>query len=272
MTITLKTTLKSSVNWPSVQRYYELLYVLVERNVKGRYRGSYLGVYWSLLNPLIMTALYTTIFGTVFASYYDNSTVNYVLAAFTGMIVINFYNAATNQALPSIVGNGGILNKIRLPISIFPVSMVVANIFQFVIGAFPLLSIVALWKSKSFINVIALIFPVIALALVCTGIGFLVSTLYVFFRDLPYFYEVVCFVLWISSPVFYPPEIIPDSVRPFLALNPLLPIIESIRQISISSHLPDLHLMGQSLLSGLIILAIGWSCFRSWRHLFMDLL
>lgn len=272
MTITLKTNLKSSVNWSSVHRYYELLYVLVERNLKGRYRGSFLGIYWSLLNPLIMTGLYTAIFGTVFASFYDNSILNYILAAFTGMIVINFFSAATNQALPSIVANGGILNKIRLPMSIFPVSMVVSNIFQFVIGAFPLLSIMTLWKSQSLINVTALILPIIALTLVCTGIGFFISTLYVFFRDLPYFYELVCFVLWISSPIFYPPEIIPDSVKPFLVFNPLLPIIESIRQISISAEFPDFSLIGQSLLTGIIILGIGWSCFRSWRHLFMDLL
>jgi len=199
------TDLQAKTRWSTARRYYELLSVLVERNLKGRYRGSFLGVYWSLLNPLIMTALYTAIFGTVFASYFDNSIVNYVLAAFTGLVVINFFNASTNQALPSIVGNGSILNKIRLPVSIFPVSMVVANIFQFAISIFPLLAIVTLWKSQSLINVIALIFPVIGLSLVCTGVGFFVSTLYVFFRDLPYFYEIVCFVAWISSPIFYPP-------------------------------------------------------------------
>ena len=131
MTIIPMTDLQAKTRWSTARRYYELLSVLVERNLKGRYRGSFLGVYWSLLNPVIMTALYTAIFGTVFASYFDNSIVNYVLAAFTGLVVINFFNASTNQALPSIVGNGSILNKIRLPVSIFPVSMVVANIFQF---------------------------------------------------------------------------------------------------------------------------------------------
>ncbi|TRU96807.1 MAG: ABC transporter permease [Microcystis wesenbergii Mw_QC_S_20081001_S30D] len=272
MTIIPMTDLRAKTRWSTARRYYELLSVLVERNLKGRYRGSFLGVYWSLLNPVIMTALYTAIFGTVFASYFDNSIVNYVLAAFTGLVVINFFNASTNQALPSIVSNGSILNKIRLPVSIFPVSMVVANIFQFAISIFPLLAIVTLWKSQSLINVIALIFPVIGLSLVCTGVGFFVSTLYVFFRDLPYFYEIVCFVAWISSPIFYPPEIIPPSVQPFLLLNPLLPVIESIRQLSLSHGLPDFGLIFQSLLGGIIILGIGWTCFRLWRHLFMDLL
>ena len=46
----------------STKRYLELVQILVERNLKGRYRGSFLGVYWSLLNPLIMTGLYAAIF------------------------------------------------------------------------------------------------------------------------------------------------------------------------------------------------------------------
>lgn len=256
----------------STKRYLELVQILVERNLKGRYRGSFLGVYWSLLNPLIMTGLYAAIFGTAFSEYYQDSTLRYVLAAFTGLIVINFFSSSTSQALTSVVGNGALLNKVRLPVTVFPVSMIVANIFQFIVGSLPLLAIVTLIMSRNPINVLALLLPLIALGLVCTGIGFLVSALYVFFRDLPYFYELVCFVLWISSPVFYPAEIVPSAVKPFLFFNPLIPIIESIRQISLSGALPDMLLVLHSFLNGIILLMLGWIYFRSWQKNFMDLL
>ena len=256
----------------STKRYLELVQILVERNLKGRYRGSFLGVYWSLLNPLIMTGLYAAIFGTAFSEYYQDSTLRYVLAAFTGLIVINFFSSSTSQALTSVVGNGALLNKVRLPVTVFPVSMIVANIFQFIVGSLPLLAIVTLIMSRNPMNVLALLLPLIALGLVCTGIGFLVSALYVFFRDLPYFYELVCFVLWISSPVFYPAEIVPSAVKPFLFFNPLIPIIESIRQISLSGSLPDMILVLHSFLNGIILLMLGWIYFRSWQKNFMDLL
>ncbi|MEA5618983.1 ABC transporter permease [Cronbergia sp. UHCC 0137] len=265
-------SVKNNLTWLQVQRYWELLYVLVVRTLKVRYRGSILGVYWSLLNPLIMTGLYTAIFGATFASYYDNSIVNYMLAALTGLLVINFYSASTSQALSSVVGNGALLNKIRLPVSVFPVSMIAANVFQFSVGAFPLLAIMTFINSKSLVNVLALLFPFLALILVSTGIGFLVSALYVFFRDLPYFYELITFVIWISSPIFYPAAIVPKAVQPFLNLNPLSPIIESLRQITLSGSLPDLGLIWGALLSGIIILALGWTSFHIWRHQFMDLL
>jgi ABC-type polysaccharide/polyol phosphate export permease len=263
---------KDFVSKYRLSRYWELIYVLVSRNLKVRYRGSFLGVYWSLLSPLIMTGLYTAIFGATFASYYNNSILNYVLAAFTGLVVINFFSSSTTQALGSVVHNGGLLNKISLPMSVFPISMIAANIFQFCAGTLPLLLIITLVYSHSFINAIALIFPFISLILVCAGIGLVASALFVFFRDLPYFYELLVFVIWISSPVFYPAAIVPEQVKPFLNLNPLSPIIESIRQISLSGTLPDLQLMFHALLSGIIFLTLGWVCFRVWRSQFMDLL
>lgn len=265
-------SLKDNSNWLQVRRYWELLHVLVARNLKVRYRGSFLGVYWSLLNPLIMTGLYTAIFGHAFVSYYNNSIINYALAAFTGLVVINFFSTSTSQALASVVGNGSLLNKIRLPVSIFPVSMIAANIFQFSVGVFLLLAVMTFLNSQSLVNVLALLFPTLALVLVSMGVGFLVSALYVFFRDLPYFYELVVFVLWLSSPVFYPAAIVSPIIKPFLSLNPLTPIIESLRQITLSGTPPDLGLIWGALLSGIIILTLGWTCFHLWRHQFMDLL
>jgi lipopolysaccharide transport system permease protein len=255
--------------------YRELLLVLMRRNLKRRYRGSFLGIYWSLLNPLAMTGLYTAIFGATFAQYYGNSSLNYVLAAFTGLVVINFFSASTAQALSSVVENGGMVNKIRLPLFIFPLSTIGANIFQLLLGAFPLLVIVTLLRnniSHSLINVVALFLPITGLILVCTGIGMLMSALYVFFRDLSYFYELLTFLLWISSPIFYPPDIVPQAVKQFLILNPILPIIESIRQIALLDSLPDLGLIAHSLISGLIVLTIGSVAFSHWRSQFMDLL
>ncbi len=265
-------TLKNSSALLQAQRYWELIQVLVTRNLKVRYRGSFLGMYWSLLNPLVLTGLYAAIFGTAFSRYYNNSIPKYVLAVFTGLIILNFFSSSTMQALSSVVGNGALLNKIRIPISIFPVSMIAANIFQFISGALPLLAVVTLITSKNILNVLALPLPLLALVMFCMGVGFLVSALYVSFRDLPYFYELIIFVLSIGTPIFYPPDILPAKVKPFLLLNPLLPVIESIRQIALSGNSPDFYLIGNACIGGIVMLLIGLGFFR-WRQAqLMDLL
>lgn len=259
----------SSTTW---LRYRELLLVLIPQNLHTRYRGSFLGVYWSLLNPLTMTVLYTAIFGAAFASYYGDSILNYMLAAFTGLLVTNFFNSSTTQALGSIVGNGDLLNKVYLPPAVFPLAMIGVNIFQFVVGSLPLLIVVTLLNSDNFLSIFLLLFPFFCLVLVCTGIGLLMSALYVFFRDLGYFYEIATFVVWITSPVFYPVDIVPERIQPFLRFNPLVPIIESFRLISLQNSAPPLDYYIWSLSSGLVIFALGWFFFHRVKGAFLDLL
>ncbi|MEA5468208.1 ABC transporter permease [Spirulina sp. 06S082] len=254
------------------KRYFEIVRTLVEFNLKVRYRGSFLGVYWSLLNPLIMTGVYTSIFGAAFIDHYNGSIARYMLAAFTGLVAIHFYTTSTSQALLSVVTNGMLLNKIKLPLAAFPLAMVVAHLVQFCVGSLPLLFIVALVTSKNPLNAIALFFPVASLTMLCLGIGYIISALYVFFRDLPYFYEIVAFLLWISTPVFYPAEIVPQKIQPILKLNPLSSIIESIRQLVLSGQSPDLSLIFQSVLAGSIVLMIGWMFFQILKPHYMDLI
>ncbi|WP_309741309.1 MULTISPECIES: ABC transporter permease [unclassified Chamaesiphon] len=259
----------------AIYRYWELVSVLAGREIKVRYRGSFLGVYWSLFNPLMMTGLYALIFGSAFGKYYHDSIWEYILAAFTGLAVIHFYSGSTAQALSSIVSNGSLLNKVKLPVTVFPVSIIIANIFQLTVGMLPLLIIVTIILSphlSSFINVMAIPLPLLALILISTGIGFLTSSLYVFFRDLPFLYELIQFVIMMSSPIFYPAAIVDPKIRPLLELNPLYPVIESLRQIVLSGNPPDLFLITRAWLSGIIILAIGWLCFNWLRPKFMDLL
>ena len=259
----------------AIQRYWELVSVLAAREIKVRYRGSFLGIYWSLFNPLIMTGLYAIIFGAAFKQYYHDSIWEYILAAFTGLAVIHFYNGSTAQALGSIVGNGSLLNKVKLPVSVFPVSIILANTFQLSIGMLPLLTIVTILVSPDpsiIINVLMIPLPLIALILISTGMGFLTCALYVFFRDLPFFYELVQFVLMMTSPIFYPAAILDPSIRPLLELNPLYPVIESLRQIVLSGSSPDFFLIIRSWLSGIVILAVGWAVFNWLRPKFMDLL
>ena len=259
-----------------IKRYWELVSVLARRELKVRYRGSFLGIYWSLFNPLMMTGLYAIVFGSGFKKqYYNDSIWEYALAAFTGLTVIQFYNSSTSQALASIVSNDSLLNKVKLPVSIFPVSVIVANTFQLLIGMLPLLITVTIFLSpysSTLINVIAIPIPLLGLILISAGIGFLTSALYVFFRDLPFLYELVQFVILMSSPTFYPAAFVPAKIRQYLDLNPLYPVIESLRQVVLSGDLPDPTLMFRSLLSGIIILAVGWICFNWLRPKFMDLL
>lgn len=251
-------------------RFYELVHILTLRNLKVRYRGSVLGIYWSLLNPIIMTAVYSAIFSTTFARYYQGSALRYALAVFIGLVAVNFFAAATTQALPSLVSGGMLLNKIRLPPAIFPVAMVAAYSFQLAVASLPALAIITILISKAPFHVLLLLLPLGSLVILSLGIAFFVSSLYVFFRDIPYLYELVTFLMWLTVPLFYPAAIVPEQLRAFLWVNPLYPVIESLRQISLAGSLPDLRLIGIAFAEAIVALAIGWFVFAMNRRKLMD--
>jgi lipopolysaccharide transport system permease protein len=268
----VSTAIFSATNGASMRRYVELVTTIAERNIKGRYRGSVLGVFWSLSNPLIMTGVYTLIFGTAFASYYGNSILNYVLAVFMGLVVVTFFSQASSQALTSVVANGSLVNKIQIPLSIFPVSVVVANLFQFLVGVLPVIVFVTLFASHQPERVLLLFAPALALLLVTAGASLAVSALFVYFRDLPYLYELLVFVIWMTSPIFYPEEIVPPRLRIWVHINPISAIANDIREIAFSPSAPHLHTLALTVGLGVLALIAGLAVFLALEKAAMDLL
>ncbi len=253
------------------RRQLDLIRISALRQLKARYRGTALGVMWSFANPLLMTALYTTIFGTAFASYYGSKT-TYVFSAFVGVVVVTFFLQATGEALGAVVANGGLLNKIAIDPEIFPIAAIAANTFQQSITAFPVILVLSAFLTHDPVRV--LLVPVVLAGIVAlvAGFGLVLATLYVFFRDLSYLWGIVGFVFWMTSPVFYPAELVPALVRHWVALNPVAMGISALREVTLA-HGP-LH--SGTIVVFLIVAAaaalIGHVMFRSLRRDFMDLL
>ena len=218
-----------------------------------------------------MTVVYVTVFGSVFKSHYDNSIALYGISVFIGLLVVNFFTQSTSQALVTIVANGALLQKVRVPFSVFPVSAVMVHVVQFVAASLPVLVVTTAYDTHDPLRVVLLLVPALSLLMLSLGVGFVTSAGYVFFRDLTYFYELLQFVIWISSPVFYPIEIIPKTYRLFFELNPLYPILTSIRAI-VSGGSINVDLVGLGLAEGLIAIGAGYAVVLWTRRRFMDYL
>jgi lipopolysaccharide transport system permease protein len=136
----------------------------------------------------------------------------------------------------------------------------------------PLLAIITLATSKSLVNVVALAVPIAGLVMFTGAIGLIMSALYVFFRDVQYLYELFGFVMFLTSPIFYPIELVPPQLRPIVAYNPLAMMISSVRDVAISGGAPHVNLLIWSFASGGIALVIGLGIFLCLKSDFMDLI
>jgi lipopolysaccharide transport system permease protein len=251
-------------------RLRDVVGVLFTQNVKIRYRGSALGIAWSALSPLGMAAVYATIFGPTFGRYYDGSVLLYGAAVYIGLTLIGFFITATVECSTVLVQNGALLNKVRIPFEAFPLATVAAHAFQLLVGSVPLVVVIALVMNHDPLRVVLLAVPFAALLMLTAGVGIFISGVGVFFRDTPHLYELATFLLWVTSPVFYPAAIVPHRLAHFLVFNPLYAILQTARGIALEPALPPPWMFGLGLAEGALALVIGVASFRAMRSRFMD--
>ena len=255
---------RSSGPFLTLFRYRELLRQLVIREVKLRYKRSVLGFAWTVLNPLFAMAIFTMVFSRIFGQR-----PNYSLYVITALLGWNLFSLGTSRGLDSVVMNGPIIRKVFVPKAIFPVAAVVSQVVNFVFSQGPLfLFMVAIGAGFSR-SLLWLPIPVLSLTGFAMGIALLLGTFNVFFRDVKYFYEAGVMAWFYATPIFYPPEIIPSEFKFLLYVNPMYPLLESLRAPLYRASAPPLDLLILGLGISLFTLFLGWAVFHRFEARFI---
>ena len=246
-------------------KYGGLLAELVTRDIKIKYRRSVLGVLWSLLNPLLTMIVTAMIFSNLFR--FDIT--NFPLYLLCGQIVITFYSESTSFAMSSIIGNGILIKKIRVPKWIFPLSRVVSSCVN-LLFTLPALFLIMIFTTDSFpVASLTFFIPLILMVFFCLGVGMVLATIAVYFRDTFHLYGVFLSMLGYATPVFYPESIVPDEYLFLFHLNPLYYFLKAFRQPLYEGIFPDVNLI--LICAGLAIAAmiLGFSFFRKYQNNFI---
>ena len=229
-----KKTLTLSV-FGSLHKYNFLIRQLVARDFKTKYKRSVLGMFWSFLNPLLTMSIQYVVFSTFFKSDIPN----FIIYLLCGIICFNFFNEATTMCLMSILGNSSLINKVYVPKYIYPFSRTLSSCVNLLLSLVPLL--IMLFITGTFVSPAALLlpFPLIMLFLLSYGVGLILATMMVFFRDTQFLWNIFSMLLMYLTPIFYPDTIIPDYFMPIYRLNPLYHIIQFIRKILMYKEAPE---------------------------------
>jgi ABC-2 type transport system permease protein len=106
-------------------------------------------------------------------------------------------------------------------------------------------------------NVFLLILPIIYLFFFALGVGLIMSSIAPFFRDSVHLYTVLLTLWMYLTPIFYPFEILPEPVKPFIIFNPLTSIVEYVRIITLHGAAPPFILNITCLTPGIVFCMIG---------------
>lgn len=256
-------------------RYRELIWQLAKREVIGRYRGSMMGLLWSFFNPIFMLTVYTFFFSIVYQARGGASIENkfaFAISLFAGLIPFTLFTECINRAPHLILNNANYVKKVIFPLEILPWVTLGSALFHAAISLVVLLTFFV--STNHYLPWTAIFLPLVNLPLVFLVLGFtwILAAVGVFIRDVAHTVTMFTTALMFLSPVFYSIQAIPEQYRAYINLNPLAAIIEQNRQVLIAGQMPDWNSFGVSLLIGLIIAFLGYSCFQKMRPAFADVI
>jgi ABC-2 type transport system permease protein len=227
------------------RRALELLYLIAALDFKRHYFGTALGYVWSIARPLMLFAVLLAVFTQVFRL--GSEVPHYEVLLLSNIVLFGFFQEATGVAVTSISAQEGVVRKTQFPRLVIPLAVVLTTLFNLglnlvVVAVFLLaFGVAPMWTW--------LLAPFLLLALIVltAAVSMLLSSLYPRFRDLAIIWTVLATVLFYASPVLYPLEKVPGTLRDLIILNPLAPLLELFRKWVIDPSAP-----------GPVALAGGW--------------
>jgi len=204
-------------NFKKLFSYRELLFSLTKKELKVKYRGSVLGFLWSLLNPILTMLVYTFVFSIILRAGIKEFAIFLICA----LLPFNFLSNSVNYGTGSIISNSNLVNKIYFPREILPLSIVLANLFNFLLELVALFIALAVLGYKFYLFLYILPVLIFIQFFLVVGMTLLVSALNVFFRDLQHLITIIMMVWFFGTPIIYPLQMVPERFQFIIKLNPM---------------------------------------------------
>jgi ABC-2 type transport system permease protein len=219
------------------RRAGELLYLIAATDFKKHYFGTALGYLWSIARPLMLFGVLLAVFTQVFRV--GSEVPHYPVLLLLNIVLFGFFQEATGVAVTSIAAQEGVVRKTQFPRLVIPLAVVLTTLFN--LGLNLVVVLVFLLASGVTPEWTWLLAPFVLVALIVltTAVSMLVSSLYPRFRDLAIIWTVLSTVLFYGSPVLYPLEKVPATLRDIVMLNPLASILELARKWIVDPSAPS---------------------------------
>jgi ABC-2 type transport system permease protein len=209
------------------RRSLELLSLIAITDFKQTYFGTALGYLWSIARPLMLFGVLLAVFTQIFRI--GSGVPEYPVLLLFNIVLFGFFQEATVTATTSIVGQESIVRKTQFPRLVIPLAVVLTSLFNLALNLVVVFVFILAWGVAP--TWTWLLFPVVLalLFVITTAVAMIVSSLYPRFRDTAIIWSVAATVLFYATPVLYPLEIVPGTLKDIIQVNPLAPLFELAR-------------------------------------------
>ena len=261
------------VRWSELVSYRDFVFLLVWREIHLRYRHTAIGIGWALLNPLLTMA----VFGLIIPNLMDRQTLDrytgglpYPLYVYCGVIPWTTFSHSLTRCCTSLVDQGALLKNMYFPRLALPLSKVLAALVELLIALAALFVLMAILRVPPSRNIVFLPLFFVPLVVGSLGTGLLLSLLQVRYRDVFFVLQFGIQLGMLVTPVWFPLEALPPSVRWAVALNPMTAVVQGFRWALIGVTPPKPEVLASSALSCTVLLLAGLLFFRQRQETIAD--
>jgi ABC-2 type transport system permease protein len=225
-------------------RFWHLTFNIARNQWKLRFFGSVLGYFWQLMRPLLLFAVLYVFFTMIShvgqglgapGDFYGSQ----LLAS---IVLFTFFAETTNGAVRCVVDQEALVRKIQFPRMVIPLSIVLLCLFNLSLNMLVVLIFALIQGVRPMLSWLEVPGLIAMLAVFAAGLAMLLSSLFVYFRDLQPIWEVVTQILFYCSPVIIPLQSVEKKLHGALLTlymaNPLATIMQQFRHAFINHATP----------------------------------
>lgn len=241
-------------------QYRELIANFAMREIKAKYKQSILGITWAVLQPLLQILIMTLVFSVLVRV--PSEGFPYPLYMFTCLLPWLFFANALNRGASALTNQTGLITKIYFPREVLVIAGLLASLVDFAIAA--AIYILMFFFYNASLSYFALMAIPIFLAqlIIVFGLMLIFAPLNAFYRDISQLIPVLLQFWMFLTPIMYPLKIVPEKLRIFYALNPLVGLMDGYRAALIRHEIPDLALLAYAYFVGIALLLFGYKQFK----------
>ena len=237
----------------NLRQRFDLLALLINKEITLKYKRTYLGMFWSLLNP-IFTAVVIII---AFSFFMRFEMKDYSLFLLSAMFPWNCFATSVMMSTTTLTNNVSLIKKVIFPRHFLIISTIIGQLITLVFSLPILLVLVFYYGKAPSLNWLIGIPLLMAIQfLVTLGVSLLLSVINAFFRDMEYVIGVLINMLFWLTPVIYPLDAVPEKFQYYLAINPITYLITSWRDLIMLNTI-NWSNIGLSSLVALVFFLIG---------------
>ena len=260
----------AALNVGELWKYRDLLWILVNRDIKLLYKQTALGFGWVALQPLIGANILALIFGRFAKLPSDGAP--YLLFVFCGLTAWTYFSNSMQRASNSLIRNSQLVSKVYFPRMLIPLATMFAVLVDFAVMIVMLFVFMGIYGYPPTFRLLAIPGFLLLMMLAASGVALWFSALSVKYRDTSYALPFFAQIWMYASPVVYPTSMVPARWHTVYALNPAVGFIEGFRWAVLGHSALNLNIFLLTIVMSLFLLFSGAFFFRRVERGFADVI